>query len=220
MMMTIEKCFALYFPLKSKIVCTAGNAKKIRAVAGILLFAFNLQSVVLNKFVTDSIGEIICVFVGVPEDYETTFYLIDNFLYSYIPICVIATGNSLIILKFMIAKWKNRHSGTGSVNQALSKSAIKGTVMLLFVSFAFIILTGPIAITYSYIIDDPPVIVYGVIVLLHYLNHSINGVLYCISGSRFRHELMNLFSCYRTKRTVTSSTINTVTTEYVSQASL
>ena len=89
MMMTIEKCFTLYFPLKSKIVCTVGKAKKICAVAGILLFAFNLQSVVVNKFVTDSIGEIICVFVGVPEDYETTFYLIDNFLYSYIPIYVL-----------------------------------------------------------------------------------------------------------------------------------
>ena len=103
--------------------------------------------------------------------------------------------------------------GTGSVNQALSKSAIKGTVMLIFVSFAFLILTGPIAITYSYITDDPPVIVYGVTVLLQYLNHSTNGVLYCISGSRFRQELKNLFSCYRTKRAVTSSIIITVTTE-------
>ena len=124
---------------------------------------FNLQFVFLKKFVTDSIGEIMCVFVGVHEDYEKTFYLIDTFLYSYIPI--IATANCLIIVKFMMAKWKNRHGGTGSVNQALSKSAIKGTVMLLFVSFAFIILTGPIAITYSYIIDDPPIIVYGITVL-------------------------------------------------------
>ena len=151
MMMTIEKCFALYLPLKSKIVCTARNAKRIYAATGIPLFAFNLQLVFLNKFVTDSIGEIMCVFVGVHEDYEKTFCLIDTFLYSYIPICIIVTANCLIIIKFMIAKWKNRHSGTGSVNQELSKSAIKGTVMLIFVSFVFLILTCPIAITYSYI---------------------------------------------------------------------
>ena len=113
----------------------------------------------------------------------------------------------------MMAKWKNRHGGTGSVNQALSKSAIKGTVMLLFVSFEFIILTGPVTITYSYIIDVPPLIVYSITVLLEYLNHSINGVLYCMSGSKFRQELKNLFSYYRIKKTVTSSIINTVTTE-------
>ena len=39
---------------------------------------------------------------------------------------------------FMIAKWEK------SVNQILSKSAVKGTVMLLTVSFAFFILTAPL----------------------------------------------------------------------------
>ena len=77
----------------------------------------------------------------------------------------------------MIAKWRKRRGGTESVNQALSKSAVKGTVMLLTVSFAFIILTAPISIAYS-IMDNPPVMVYGVVILLLYLNHSINGVLY------------------------------------------
>ena len=86
MMMTIEKCFAFYLPLKSKIVCTARNTKRICVATGILLFAFNLQLVFLNKFVTDSIGEIMCVFVGVHEDYEknllSDWYLF-IFLYSY-----------------------------------------------------------------------------------------------------------------------------------------
>ena len=83
----------------------------------------------------------------------------------------------------------------GSVNQAMSKSAVKGSTMLLTVSFAFIILTGPISIAYS-MMADPPIMVYGITVILQYLNHSINGVLYCITGSRFRHELMKIFCCY------------------------
>ena len=57
----------------------------------------------------------------------------------------------------------------------LSKSAVRGSVMLVTVSFAFIILTGPISIAYT-IMDDPPILVYGVTVILQYLNHSINGV--------------------------------------------
>ena len=112
MMMTIEKCFALCLPLKSKIVCTEKNAKRC-AATGIVLFAFNLKLVFLNKFVTESIGEIMFVFVGVPEDYETTYYLIGTFLYSYIPIYIIVTANCLIIVKFMMAKWKNRHVALG-----------------------------------------------------------------------------------------------------------
>ena len=144
MIMTVEKCFALYYLLKSKIICTVKNAKRICEAAGFLLFAFNLQVYFLNKFTIDSNGEKICVFDGFSVKYKTAFYLIDSLLYSTVPTCVILTANFLIILKFLRAKWESRHSGTESVNQALSKSAIKGTVMLLFVSFAFIILTGPI----------------------------------------------------------------------------
>ena len=136
--------------------------------------------------------------MNVPDGYTFIHSQIDAFLYSFIPLTVMFTANCLIILKFMIAKWDKRHSSTEPVNQALSKSAIKGTVMLLTVHFAFIILTAPISIAFS-IMDDPPVMAYGVTILLLYLNHSINGVLYSISGSRFRHELKNLFLCYGTE---------------------
>ena len=101
-------------------------------------------------------------------------------------------ANCLIILKFMAAKWQSRHGGTESVNQGLSKSATKGSAMLLTVSFAFIILTSPIVIAFA-ITEEPPRLIYGITVILQYLNHSINGVLYCITGSRFRQELINLF---------------------------
>ena len=33
--------------------------------------------------------------------------------------------------------------------------------------------------------------------LLQYLNRSINGVLYCIVGTRFRNELFNALCCRR-----------------------
>ena len=113
--------------------------------------------------------------------------------------------NCMIIFKFMLAKWQNRRGGTESVSQALSKSAVKGTVMLVTVSTAFIILTGPASLAVAIFGDDYPVMVYGVTVLLQYLNHSINAVLYCISGSRFRNELMKVFRCYKPKRRSTSS---------------
>ena len=198
--MTVEKCFALYFPLHTKSICTVRVAKKISLAIGLLLFAFNLHKVFTKDVVTLSNGMKTCVWVHVPDKYPNIFFRISAFLYSFIPLTVMFTANCLIILKFMLAKWRNRQGGTESVNQALSKSAVKGTVMLLTVSFAFVILTGPICIHNLIVHKNPPKLLYGVIVILQYLNHSITGVLYCITGSRFREELMDLFNCGRRKR--------------------
>ena len=49
--------------------------------------------------------------------------------------------------------------------------------------------------------------------ILEHLNHSINGILYCITGSRFRHELKYLLSCWKTKRTAARNAMNTVTSQ-------
>ena len=131
-----------------------------------------------------------------------------------------STANCLIVLKFMMAKWKNRHGGTESVSQALSKSAVRGSVMLLTVSFLFIVLTGPYAFAYSRIMGNPPIIVYCVTIILNYLNHSINGVLYCVSGSRFRQELRSLFGSCGRKRSAISNIMNTVTSQVPSHVSI
>ena len=131
MAMTVEKYFALYFPLQSKSVCTVRTAKKITLTAALVLFGFNLHLVFIRDAETDSNGEKQCIWVRVPISYKNTYYQIDALLYSFIPLSIMFTANCLIILKFMLAKWRNRQGGTESVNQALSKSAVKGTVMLL-----------------------------------------------------------------------------------------
>ena len=103
--------------------------------------------------------------------------------------------NSAIVYKFIIVKWKNKRGNTESTSQALSKSATTGTAMLLTISFAFIFLTGPIWAANALWPDSIPVIVFKACLALQYLNHGINGILYCVIGSRFRNELKNLFRC-------------------------
>ena len=199
--MTIEKCIALYFPLKTKSICTVKTAKIVSFIAGSLLLGFNLQFVFLYTTHKDSNGYKCCDWVRVSDNYIDVYYEIDTFLYSFIPLSIMFTTNCLIIVKFVAAKWKNRHAGTESVNQALSKSAVRSTVMLLTVSFSFLILTLPICV-YSLISQsvNPPYLFYDVSVILQYLNHGINGLLYSISGSRFRAEVFNLCKCAEVKR--------------------
>ena len=106
------------------------------------------------------------------------------------------------------------------MSQALSKSAVKGTVMLVTVSTAFIVLTGPSAIgfnAYRYSISP---LVHESLLLLQYLNHSINAILYCISESRFRLELMKVFGCYKQKRRSTSAMANNHTSMATNSTSI
>ena len=105
-----------------------------------------------------------------------------------------AVANCAMIYKFMMATCKNRSGDTGSTNQALSKSAFKGTVMLITVSIAFIVLTGPVSVIF-FITETPNPYVTEFVHILPDLNHAINGVLYCVVGSRFRNELINTFCC-------------------------
>ena len=98
-------------------------------------------------------------------------------------------SNFGIIYKFIKATLKNTHGGTESTSRALSKSA----TMLLTVSFAFIILTGPISLIHIW--TEVPVLAVDITVVLQYLNHGINRILYCVTGSRFRNELKRLFIC-------------------------
>ena len=41
--MSVEKFFALYFPLKTKIVCTVKMAKKVTVCTSIIISAFDSQ---------------------------------------------------------------------------------------------------------------------------------------------------------------------------------
>ena len=193
--MCIEKFIALYFPLKIKSICTVKIAKQVCLFTALLFVLYDFQRFfVYDKRMSKS-GYPYCTWVRVPPGYKTIYYHIESALYSFGPFTIMIIANFLIIYKFMMAKWRNRQSyGTNSTSQALSKSATRGTAMLITVSVTFIMLTGPTAISVAIEGKAHP-IEKLVLNIMQYLNHSINGVLYCLVGSKFRNEFMKLF-CY------------------------
>ena len=199
---SVEKFIALYFPLKSKIICTVQIAKRISLVTGIILALFNSQFIFLIDIRKTGNGHEYCYFT-VPKSYfDVLTVIIMPILHSYGPFTIIIIVNGAIICKFAAAKWRNSQGHSSSTDQALSKSAVKGTIMLLTVSFTFILLTGPIAILQAIIGEwgSPPLKIYIATQLLSYSNHAINSVLYCVSGSRFRKELIKTICCCKTNR--------------------
>ena len=144
-----------------------------------LFLLYDGQSFVITGLKTRDNGVKYCTWVNIAEGYDDIYWQIDSILCSFAPFTIMAIANFMIIFKFMLAKWQNRRGGTESVSQALGKSAVKGTVMLVTVSTVFIILTGPGAIGWGVYGDDIPNMVYGPTIRLQYLNHSV--MQFCIA---------------------------------------
>ena len=191
-LMSLEKCFVIYFPLKSKTVCTVKTAKWATGVVGVILAGYDLQYPIVCEATVDKNG---CV---CKVTYLHIMGLVDSYIYSTGPFVLMFITNFAIVFKFITAKCKSKESNfTESPNQALVKSAIRGTALVVTVSVAFLLLTGPTAM-YGvlhrwYSIGSLP-LYRAYMIVSQYLNHSINGVLYCIVGSRFRGELFKIFS--------------------------
>ena len=135
-------------------------------------------------------------------------------LYSFVPFILMFIINFAIVFKFMRAKCESSQCNSSqSTNQALVKSVTRGTAMVVTVSAAFLILTTPTAVELAL---WPRIrlsynLAYNVIKnFAQYLNHSINGLLYCIVGSKFRNKLLK-FICGRKRSddTLASHSVNT-----------
>ena len=192
--MSLEKCFAVYFPLKSKTVCTVRTAKWTTSIVGVILTAYDLQwFVLMESGISEWSGFYSCV---AGDRYHNSFHLVDSVPYSYGPFVFMFIINFAIVLRFMRARCKSNHS-TESTNQALVKSETRGTAMVVTVSVTFLLLTSPTAVNdalwHTFQLDSIP-FYHSFMNLTQYLNHSINGVLYCIVGSRFRMELVKILN--------------------------
>ena len=193
-LMSLEKCFAVYFPLKAETVCTVKTAKWATGIVGLILACYDLQwFIVMDSRKAEWFDGYVCI---ENEYFHPSLDIIDSIFYSFGPFTSMFLSNFAIVFKFMRAKFKNNQS-TESTNQALVKSATRGTAMVVTISVTFLILTAQNAVNQTlqhviYLSSNPTYRAF--MNFTQYLNHSINGVLYCIVVSRFRRELINLFN--------------------------
>nr|KAG5693118.1 hypothetical protein BaRGS_014068 [Batillaria attramentaria] len=110
---------------------------------------------------------------------------VDALLYGFGPFLIISVLNIIIIRRLT------------------SDSNMRLTVMLLTVSFAFLLTTLPMNVSiigaafWNRDADNIPVMVRVKLVstvaeLLMYLNHSVNFFLYCATGQKFRNEVVRM----------------------------
>lgn len=198
----------VYFPLSAK---TLFNRKKI--IMAIIIYAGTIVTLNLHLFftlsliTTDNNGTQIHFCSSKPEYHHfhlAAWVCIDALLSTFIPFVGILLGNIMIIVKLTRPR---KLTGTGT-----SKKAASITVTLVLVSLCFLILCGPSGALYvvniygtsSHIQPKEIAIkdlIWCISVLLFYANSSVNFVLYCISGSKFRKALTEIIPCQKSRQT-------------------
>ena len=143
---------------------------------------------------------------------------------SLIPFVLLLTGNIFIICRIVFVQFKLKklqfQTGPRSV-RGVRTGSVSGsgrkipsmTVVLLLVTFVFVFTTAPYCLfpIIQPLLDDEDqptsyntgarhVLGLTIIEILSYVNNAINFWLYCISGSRFRKELVATFSPFQRDR--------------------
>ena len=124
---SVEKFLALYFPFKTKTICTVRVAKRVSLVTAVIFLAFDSQFLILGKVALNMFGQKYCHYGNVSLAYYKILRgILIPISYSYRPLAIMVLANLAIIYKFLVAKFRNRNGNTQSTNQALSKSATRG----------------------------------------------------------------------------------------------
>ena len=202
--MSMEKFIAIYLPLQAKSYCTVGTAKWVASILALVMVGLNSPIFIWYKAIDNQ------CFIMKHWNY---FVMLNTLLYSLVPIFSMLLANAAIICKLMYIKYK----GISHTNESVSKSSTRGSVMVVSVSLAFIILTSPRVVDNIFRLKFSETPLRNLLAdIMQYSNHSINGILYCIFGEKFRNELRKIMqscrrseSCSTSMSSVTNDTITT-----------
>ncbi|XP_021348429.1 allatostatin-A receptor-like [Mizuhopecten yessoensis] len=210
---SLERFFAVWFPLKIKVISTKKNAYIAIACVHITIYSLNgvwtFSSILKNG---------VCIpNVSIPGKEKLTegFLLAGTTIYSIIPTFILLVLTPLTILK-LYRQQKTREILAQSVHAR--NDTAKTTLMLLGVSIAYVFLVGPITIAHSVAFfreenifesRDPEVVTFReASQVMEQLNYAINFFLYVICSKSFRDRCKYVlkYSCTRCGRHETNAT--------------
>ena len=193
--LTLERLVAVMFPFKCRDWFTKSRAAVYLLITVFVLFCINEHF--FWTFTLQPAGTVCYLF-----PHYKYFYL---FIWTWISMCVFSIIPSLIMIILntcICVRLFASHSMHSTSNQAHEQSLmrLKRTVgVLLVVCIVFIVSSLPgsiwqIIIYHKYDSDQWAKVITQSLGLLHLINNSFNFVLYCLAGSKFRQELITMFS--------------------------
>ena len=151
------------------------------------------------------IGMYRCHSFGSGSLIEAIYSVALGFVYCIIPSCVISILNVMTLRKIQTkSKFRAQHQTTKHGKSASMNRNLTITMLAVCIIFTLTTLPGRvisiIRTISEYIGVDiiyPDQIYLQIAYILNNMNHSINFILYCMTGSVFRQTFISLFQCCR-----------------------
>lgn len=182
----VDRLISLLVPHNYKTLCTWKTGLIVTLVELVVLTALN--SAVPATVSHDENGE--CVYTN-PEFFQNGWGYIDLVSFSLLPAAIMIPCNSVILVIFNKSTMTHQ-KGRNSKSRSL-------TVMLLSLNVIFVITTLPISIVFfvpwgewgtpQYADSE---LAWTIFSLLQYAGSACTFLVYCITGSKFREELLAL----------------------------
>ena len=211
---TLDRFHALVFPFSKLDICQPHRAKYnilIVAVAAVIknVHVFITRGRDVSESIEGNVTEIHSENCGKPQPYADFENYVRPWiafaLVSAVPFCVLLFCNIFIIrVLYSVKKMRNHQAIAASKD----KTIVQMSLMCLSASFCFLFCITPSIVlligkpywkpegevNYAYDIAK------AVSNQLTYINHSANFFLYCLSGKRFRRELVQVLKCVGNER--------------------
>ncbi|KAH3815956.1 FMRFamide receptor-like [Dreissena polymorpha] len=211
--LTLERVICSWLPHRAKTVCTKNTAVAILIVVGMFIlvknshFLYGMVFKITNETNTKP-NEQKCIAIDQNYTYfeEKVQPWIDICVYCIVPFAIILIGNVLILFKVVQSQKKSRRRLHLRSQQQGIRHVQKSskTAILFTLSIVFLVTTSPASI---YLIgetywrqdaDDASKAKldfwWAVVSMLMYTKNSVNFLLYCLNGTKFRKELFRLIN--------------------------
>ena len=202
--MTWQRTLVVVFPYNMTIKCCMRSKfpKLYIAIVPLTLSLLNAYFFLTHR-IRDYHGTHRCVSKDGFRTFNQIWRWVDLALASIIPFTLIMIGNISIISKVIVASSQRSTLSAGSSRKssgAQQQHESGMTVLLLVVSFVFLISTLPLSMYFTFfryfMSGHAPTPTMRLLVtlatFLSYVNNCINFYLYIISGKKFRAELMTM----------------------------
>ena len=199
--MTTDRFLVVWFPFKASSMCNSKRAKLTIIGMVFLIMMYNLHVFWTLGLRSYRGGRVTACGPSMDDYFMLEIFPVMKLVsYSILPFIIVLFLNLAITVRL----WSNRmaisraasDSDTGSASRA-SQNRI--TVMLLTVSFVWLILTAPFMLWSILRIPNggdqqkaQSFLFKTTCFLLLYVNHGINFYLYCLAGRRFRQDLQDV----------------------------